>query len=71
MVRGTINLFPVVYLIFAVYFVSFGLGYIVISESILKVHDFILIGGGVLLFFAAYRAFFYSKRRMMRRLYRR
>lgn len=68
--RGRINLFPYIYLIFGVYFVTFGLGYIEVPEFILNVNNFIIAFGGVLFFIAAYNAIFHSKRRMMRRLSR-
>lgn len=64
------NLLPYVYLVFGVYFFTFGFGYIDVPEYIFKIHDFIIAFGGILFFVAAYNAVFHSKRRLARKFAR-
>lgn len=64
------SLLPFIYLIFGVYFLSFGLDYLSVPEFISQINNWIIFSGGVLFLVAAYRSIIYSKERIARRLIR-
>lgn len=61
------SVLPIMYLIFGLYFLNFGIGYIKIPELVVLANKWIIFAGGVLFLIASFRSIVHSKRRILRR----
>lgn len=64
------NVLPFVYLVLGLYFLSFGLNYLVVPDFVLKINDWIIAFGGIMFFVAFYRSIVYSKSRITKKFFR-
>ncbi|MDA3837187.1 MAG: hypothetical protein PF542_06220 [Nanoarchaeota archaeon] len=65
--KKAINFLPLIYAIFGIYFLNFGLGFLVIPAFAQGLSKWIVTFGGALFLVSAYRAVVYSKGRLLRR----
>lgn len=58
---------PILYLVFGLYFINFGIVYVKIPELMTPINKWIIFAGGILFLIASFRSIVYSKRRILRR----
>jgi hypothetical protein len=61
------KILPFLYLFAGIYFLNFGLNYLVVPEVVSGANKWILAAGGLLFFVAFYRSIMYSQKRILRR----
>ena len=61
------NFLPIIYLIFGIYFLNFGVSFMSVPSFVNSIDKWIVSFGGIVFFIAFYRSIVYSKRRLLRR----
>ena len=66
--KRKVNLLPIIYLIFGLYFLNLGFGYLAVPEFLLKFSKYVNILAGVVFLIAFYRIIMYSKKRIIHQI---